>query len=146
MDVSVVRTAGRGLPLRELARFAREVARLVPPPRGRASLGVALVGDARMRRWNRIYRKEDRTTDVLAFPAGSDPSARRHLGDIAISVPRAREQARRAGHGLGREVRLLILHGYLHLLGYDHETDGGEMARLQRRIEQRLLEPAGRGR
>ncbi len=142
----MVQTAGGELPLRGLAQFAREVARLAPPPRGRASLGVALVGDVRMRRWNRTYRKKDRTTDVLAFPAGSGPSGQSHLGDIAISVPRARGQARRAGHDLGRELRLLLLHGYLHLLGYDHETDGGEMSRLERRIERRLLGPGGRGR
>lgn len=142
----MIGTAGRGLPLGGLARFARELARLVPPPPGRASLGVALVGDARMRRWNRTYRKQDRTTDVLAFPAEADPSERGVLGDIAICVPRARRQARRAGHALGKELRLLLLHGYLHLLGYDHETDVGEMMRLQRSIERRLFGTGGRNR
>ena len=100
-----------------------------------------------MRELNRRFRGRDSTTDVLSFPGDSapDPEGRRHLGDIAISVPTAARQARVAGHGLQRELSVLVLHGYLHLLGYDHETDDGTMLRLQRRLERRLLPTAGGG-
>jgi probable rRNA maturation factor len=87
------------------------------------------------------------TTDVLSFPAGAPPrgaEGEAHLGDILISVPLAARQARERGHGLARELRLLALHGYLHLLGHDHETDGGAMARLERRLARELL-PTGAG-
>lgn len=128
--------AGRGV-----AAFLRRVAGVCPPG-GAARLTVGLVGDRRMRQMNRRWRGKDRTTDVLAFPSGgslSDPE--RSLGDVVISVPRARVQARDAGHPLEREIRILALHGYLHLLGHDHETDRGEMLRLQSRLERRLLTP-----
>ena len=94
-----------------------------------------------MREANRRHRAKDATTDVLSFPAGDNPGPEggRHLGDILISVPQAARQAQAAGHALDRELRVLLLHGYLHLLGYDHETDGGAMMRLQRRLEGRLL-------
>jgi rRNA maturation RNase YbeY len=94
-----------------------------------------------MRALNRRHRAKDATTDVLSFPAGRvpDPEGHRHLGDILISVPQAARQARAAGHPLDRELRLLLLHGYLHLLGYDHERDEGTMLRLQRRLARRLL-------
>jgi probable rRNA maturation factor len=96
--------------------------------------------------YNRRFRGIRSTTDVLAFPGDgtADPQGGRHLGDIAISVPRARRQARAAGHPLAHEVRLLLLHGYLHLLGYDHEADDGRMMRVQRRLEARLLGGASR--
>jgi len=114
---------------------------------------VALVSDARIRALNRRYRRKDRVTDVLSFPAFA-PSARRQgarvrdpwppvsglrpsLGDIVIATGRARRQAREAGHGLGAELRLLALHGLLHLAGFDHERDGGRMARLERTLRRR---------
>lgn len=125
------------------AKLSRFVARLAAEiPHGRADrLGVCLVGDRAMREANRRHRAKDGTTDVLSFPAGArpDPEGGRHLGDILISVPQAARQARAAGHALDRELRVLLLHGYLHLLGYDHETDAGVMMRLQRRLEGRLL-------
>ena len=104
-------------------------------------MGVCLVGDRAMRAVNRRHRAKDATTDVLSFPAGRtpDPERLRHLGDILISVPQAARQARAAGHPLERELRVLLLHGYLHLLGYDHERDDGTMLRLQRKLERRLL-------
>jgi probable rRNA maturation factor len=80
-----------------------------------------------MRRLNREYRGDDRSTDVLAFPAGA-PEV---LGDIVISLPYASRQASRRGESLHREVDRLLLHGYLHLLGYDHEVDHGEMNALE---------------
>lgn len=93
------------------------------------SLGARFVGDREMRRVNRQFRGQDRTTDVLSFP-GEDG----HLGDLLVSVPLARRQAAAAGHGVDRELKTLLLHGVLHCLGYDHETDQGEMERLERRL------------
>lgn len=110
----------------------------------RAAVGsvcVALVSDARIRALNHRYRGTDKSTDVLSFPSGpgGDPS----LGDIVIATGVARRQARAARHAFGTELRVLALHGLLHLLGYDHETDGGQMARLEARLRRRLGLPAG---
>ncbi len=130
----------RRLPLRTLERFLRRLRRACPPPRN-GTLTVHLVSDATMRRYQRQFRGIDESTDVLAFPAGFavfralEPA----VGDIAISVPQAQRQARQLGHSLGRELQLLALHGYLHLLGYDHTRDGGTMRRLERRLVRRLL-------
>jgi len=100
-----------------------------------------LTSDAELRRLNRLFLGSDRTTDVLSFPAPDvRESGRPHLGDLAVSVPQARRQARQAGWRVEEEVSLLVTHGFLHLLGYDHETDHGEM----RRLEERLLARAGR--
>ncbi len=99
---------------------------------------LLLAGDGTIRRLNRTFLGRDRTTDVLSFPFQGDlEPRRRHLGDIAISVPRATRQARRAGWPLGSEMALLLTHGFLHLLGHDHVTDGGTMHRLERRLLQR---------
>lgn len=118
-----------------LARCGREL-----PPRREAELSLCLVGDTAMRRANRRFRAIDRTTDVLSFAdAGSLEAGRLYLGDLMVSVPQARRQAAAQGHALARELKLLSLHGYLHLLGYDHEQDDGLMLRLQRRLERRLL-------
>jgi probable rRNA maturation factor len=104
---------------------------------GRESLGVRFVGDREMRRVNRQFREKDKPTDVLSFPGEET-----HLGDILISVPTARRQAGEAGHGIDRELKTLLLHGVLHCLGYDHETDDGEMERLERRLRKKWLGPA----
>jgi probable rRNA maturation factor len=113
---------------------------------GWQSLGVRFAGDRALRRANREFRGRDQATDVLSFPG--EPGARSHLGDILISVPTALRQAAAAGHHPEREVRLLLLHGVLHCLGYDHETDGGDMERLERRLRRRWLDapalPAGK--
>lgn len=94
-------------------------------------------GDRRIRTLNRRYRRQDRATDVLAFPApASGPGGL--LGDIVISLPYAARQARRRGEPLAAELDRLLLHGYLHLLGYDHETDDGEMESLEDRLRRRL--------
>ncbi|HEX5044279.1 MAG TPA: rRNA maturation RNase YbeY [Candidatus Polarisedimenticolaceae bacterium] len=129
----------------KLRRFAGRLASVLPAGQARA-MGVCLVGDRAMRALNRRHRAKDATTDVLSFPAGRapDPEGVRYLGDILISVPQAARQARGAGHALDRELRVLVLHGYLHLLGYDHERDDGEMLRLQRRLERSLLAGSGR--
>ena len=126
--------------LASLRRFLDRLVALEPP--GRADrLAVLLVSDRAMREYNRRYRGKDAPTDVLSFPAGSarDTEGGRHLGDILISVETARRQARDAGHPLAREMRILLLHGYLHLLGYDHEVDGGVMRRRERRLAGTLL-------
>jgi probable rRNA maturation factor len=118
----------------------------VAPRTARGEVSVAFVGDARMRALNRAYRGKDYATDVLSFP-GEGPSAAQgpgpakptagFLGDIVIATGVARRQARAAGHAFGTEVRVLALHGLLHLLGYDHETDDGTMARVEARLRRR---------
>ncbi len=81
-------------------------------------------------------------TDVLSFPGDGepDPDGSVYLGDVVISAPMAQRQAGREGHSLKRELQTLALHGYLHLLGYDHETDDGKMMRLQRRLQRELID------
>ena len=114
----------------------------VAPSRARGDVTVAFVSDARIRALNRRYRKKDVPTDVLSFPAEGPAEAGRYksrgrsayLGDVVIASGVARRQAREAGHGLQTELRVLALHGLLHLLGYDHERDEGQMSRLERRL------------
>jgi probable rRNA maturation factor len=94
-------------------------------------LTIVLTDDAQLRELNRDYLGINAPTDVLSFPASeTDPeTARRYLGDILISIPRANEQAHAAGHALEAEVQLLTVHGTLHLLGYDH-AEADEKARM----------------
>ena len=112
-----------------LATWLRRVA----PSRTRGVVTVAIVPDARVHALNRRYRKKDKPTDVLSFPA-DEPG---QLGDVVIASGIARRQARSAGHSLQTELRVLALHGLLHLLGYDHETDEGEMSRVERRLRRK---------
>lgn len=119
-----------------LAAWTQDLVAALAP--GRGSLAIRFVGDRTMRRWNREYRSKDKTTDVLSFPGTETPEGP-HLGDVAISVPQAERQAAERGHSLGRELRLLVLHGLLHCLGHDHETDRGEMERLEHRLRRRYL-------
>lgn len=98
-----------------------------------------ITGDADLERWNARYRGKKTPTDVLSFP--SDGSA--GLGDIAISLQRARVQAREWGHETEDEIRILMLHGVLHLLGMDHESDSGQMRRAERRWRRELGLPTG---
>jgi len=108
-----------------------------------SELSVELIGDGRMRRLNRLYRRKDRTTDVLAFPMRESASPYSALlGDVVISVPTAVRQAREAGRSLNDEVAALLVHGVLHLCGYDHEKGPSEAARMQRR-ERALLKAIG---
>ena len=99
-----------------------------------------ITNDAELRRLNRQFRKKDHATDVLSFPAAEPNGA---LGDIAISFERAKQQAARHRHAVGDEIGVLMLHGLLHLLGMDHETDRGRMARTERKWRARLRLPAG---
>ena len=125
-------------------RFARKLQAQVA--RGRA-FDCLITGDAHMRRLNREFRGKDYPTDVLSFPAGDSlghaGGGSPRAGDIAISLPRARAQAKRLGHSAGQEIRILMLHGLLHLLGQDHENDGGRMARAEKDWRARLGLPAG---
>jgi len=102
----------------------------VAPARARGTMTVAIVPDARVRALNRKFRKKDKGTDVLSFPA-EEPG---YLGDVVISSGVAARQARAAGHSLATELRVLALHGLLHQLGSDHERDDGQMARLEHRL------------
>jgi probable rRNA maturation factor len=133
----------QGRPLRA-AGLSTWLARHAPAS-ARGGVTIALVSDARIRALNRRYRGKSYATDVLSFPAGHEPRATSHhafLGDIVIARGVARRQARAAGHAELTELRLLALHGLLHLLGYDHEGDNGQM----RRMERRLLKKGGRAR
>jgi probable rRNA maturation factor len=112
-----------------LARWLQSVA----PARARGAVTVALVPDRRIHTLNRQFRRKDRPTDVLSFPA-EEPG---QLGDVVIALGVARRQAIAAGHPIGTELRILALHGLLHLLGYDHEQDDGRMERLERRLRRR---------
>jgi probable rRNA maturation factor len=128
-----VRAAVEGAP--PAARVRRLIARAARATASRPrEVSVYFCGDRRMRTLNRRYRRQDRPTDVLSFPAGGGAL----LGDIVISVPYAARQARRRRQPTGAELDRLLLHGYLHLLGYDHETDQGQMDALEAQIRRRL--------
>ena len=101
-----------------------------------SSATIAFVSDKTIRQLNRQFRGMDKATDVLSFPSGETDSA--NLGDIAISVDTAAVQAKENGFTFDEEVAQLILHGLLHLSGYDHETDNGEMNRLELRLRRKL--------
>jgi probable rRNA maturation factor len=103
------------------------------------TFSVCLVSDRAMRRYNRDFRQQDKTTDVLSFPLEDDPE---NLGDIIIAVPTAQENASSYGLTLNDELKVLALHGVLHLMGHDHETDRGQMSRLERQWSLRLGLPA----
>jgi probable rRNA maturation factor len=123
----------------------------VAPASARGEIAIALVTDAHIRALNKQYRRTDTPTDVLSFDADADVPAHRFLGDIVIATGVARRQAREAGHSYATELKVLALHGLLHLLGYDHHdpADRGRMARLERRLRARgglrtsLIERAG---
>jgi probable rRNA maturation factor len=104
------------------------------------SVTIQLISDVTMARLNETYRKKHGTTDVLSFPAnGPRPKkGAEYIGDIAISPETARRNARRFSRSLPAEMRILMLHGMIHLAGFDHETDHGEMDRLERRLRKRL--------
>jgi len=136
-------SAEQAAAVRGLAPWLTKIA----PASARGELCVALVSDARMQALNRQFRGKDKVTDVLSFPA--DPSAslragaRGYLGDVVIAAGVAKQQAKAAGHGLNVEIRILALHGLLHLLGYDHDEDDGKMARVEARLRKKAGLPAG---
>ena len=138
-------------PLEKFLSRAQSRLRLAPE-----SLTVALVSNADISRWNRSYRGKNRPTDVLSFPVRRSTPSRRarkaavrrvasteagdgpYLGDIAIAPAVARKNAVRFGRTFETEMRILILHGILHLMGYDHETDSGQMERRERILRRDL--------
>ena len=134
------------LALKSLARFSECVQRELGFPE--ESVTVCFVSDPAMARMNRKFRHKHGPTDVLSFPARHirsrqsrrrrEASANHYVGDIVISIETARRYARRRAHALSSELRVLILHGMIHLAGYDHETDNGEMMRLERLLRRRL--------
>lgn len=126
---------------RTLARF---LAAAQPAVGLRGQVTVLLTTDAEMRRLNRTYRRMNRPTDVLSFPAAESPAGEERLaGDLAISYPTAQRQAAEHGHSVLAEIKILILHGLLHLAGYDHHADHGEMDRRERLLRTRLKLPHG---
>jgi probable rRNA maturation factor len=154
------------IPARDLKEFLSRARRALRLPA--ESVTVCLVTNSEMARWNRAYRRKVGPTDVLSFPVEAKQRKRRtpkrprnsgarkrgdlfspvsfatptpsgsYLGDIAIAPLVARRNARRFGRAFGEEMRMLILHGMLHLMGYDHETDTGEMDRRERRLRRAL--------
>jgi probable rRNA maturation factor len=133
---------------RRLRPWLEDLLAAVAP--GTGSFGVRFASDRELARANRGFRGKEGPTDVLSFPGQPGEPSRPdqpgeageeggHLGDVLISVPTARRQAAAAGHSTGRELRILLLHGVLHCLGHDHETDGGEMERLERRLRRTFL-------
>ena len=131
--VSVTDARGRPVAARGLGPWLARAA----PGRARGHVAIAILPDSHVRRLNRTYRRIDKATDVLSFPGV--PA----LGDIAIARGVAARQARRFGHAQATEWRILALHGLLHLLGYDHETDRGEMSRLEAKLQRRAGLPTG---
>ncbi len=124
LDISVTDARGRPLRAPGLAAWLKRVA----PRQARGAVSIALVTDAHIRRLNRQYRRKDYATDVLTFPDSRD---------IVIAKGVARRQARQLGHSFAVELKVLALHGLLHLLGYDHEQDDGEMRRVEARLRRK---------
>jgi probable rRNA maturation factor len=139
--------------IRALNEFCRRATTALRVRRDAAT--ICLVSDAKIASWNRAYRGKAKPTDVLSFPAGSPPGQSRngklprlpnsggihpagYLGDIAIAPAVARRNARAFGRSLQDEMSMLALHGLLHLMGYDHETDNGAMNRIESHLRRKL--------
>jgi len=121
---------------RRITNLANNVVREVGLPN--SCLAIVFVRDRAIRKLNSTYRGRNTATDVLSFGGGElEPG---HLGDVVISTDRALKQAAEAGLALEREISELIIHGILHLCGYDHETDDGEMNRVELNLRRKLLE------
>jgi len=136
LAVSIVDQRGRPVAASGLGAWLRRVA----PARARGVVSVALVSDQRVRALNLRYRRKDYVTDVLSFPGPPSPQRPEpspYLGDIVIARGVAKRQAREARHSEQTELRVLALHGLLHLLGYDHERDDGRMLRVERRLRRK---------
>ncbi len=128
---------------RRVARLARVVLDRIGRPE--ATLAITFIRDSRMRELNRDFRGLDAPTDVLSFAynegrkSGEPLQDADHLGDLVISTETAARYARELSLGFAREIDHLVIHGTLHLAGYDHETDNGEMSRLERKLRKELL-------
>jgi len=151
LEVSVVSEGRRNASAKGLGQWLARIA----PRYARGTVSIALLPDSKVRALNLRYRGIDKATDVLSFPekgsagffAGSRATRKNlptpFLGDIAIACGIAQKQAKQLGHSLRVEFRVLTLHGLLHLLGYDHEDDGGRMARVEARLRRKAGLPAG---
>ena len=124
---------------RTLGKFLAEAQTAV---RLKGQVTILLTTDAAIKKLNKQFRGKNKATDVLSFPADG-PAAEGMAGDLAISVTTALGQAIEQGHSLSTEIKVLILHGLLHLAGYDHEADEGQMARREKRLRAKLGLPAG---
>jgi rRNA maturation RNase YbeY len=135
------------LAARPLQEFLRETQRILKI--ANSEITIAFVSDAEIARWNQAYRKKKGPTDVLSFPAtmglGHRLAAKANgakqpeiLGDIAIAPETARRYAKKNGRTLASEIRVLMLHGVLHLMGYDHENDAGQMNRIEHKLRRKL--------
>ncbi|HEY6197837.1 MAG TPA: rRNA maturation RNase YbeY [Candidatus Binatia bacterium] len=137
MSVDVVsRVRGRKLPLRRIQRTAEKILDFVDE--SESELSLAFVGNAAIAKLNKKYRRKSKATDVLSFPA--EPAANGGpglLGDVVISVDKAREQAQAGGWTLTQEIDRLLIHGIVHLLGYDHERSAKD-ARVMRALEKKI--------
>ncbi|HSE85912.1 MAG TPA: rRNA maturation RNase YbeY [Candidatus Binatia bacterium] len=143
MPVEIVRKQASGtFSNRELKRIALKILELVE--QSQAELSIALVNNKEIRKLNAQYRRKDYPTDVLSFLAGNGlPSKVRLLGDVVISVEKAEEQAKQRGRTVNEETATLLIHGILHLLGYDHERSPSAariMGRLEKKIYRTLCE------
>ena len=133
----IFRSTSRQISKRDLRAYAEQLAKRL----GHGRPFCCLIADDReLRRLNKQFLGKDYTTDVLSFPSGSPVGS---LGDLAISLDRAREQAREQGHLMAVEVKVLMLHGVLHLIGLDHERDRGTMKRIETQWRKKLELPAG---
>jgi probable rRNA maturation factor len=144
------RTAASGPPKSFRTPSARTLGRFLSGAQAavglRGQVTVLLATNATIRDLNRRFRGKDEATDVLSFPAEpfkNTKAAERVAGDVAIGVETARSQAAEQGHALATEIKVLILHGLLHLAGYDHETDAGKMQRREHQLRARLGLPPG---
>lgn len=143
MPVEITRTgAGNKFPSRALKKIAQAILILVG--QAQAELSLALIGNTEMQKLNARYRRKDYPTDVLSFPIEETlPAAHRVLGDVIISVEMARQQAKERGCTADQEMVTLLIHGIVHLLGYDHERsakDARVMKRLENKIYRQLCE------
>lgn len=133
----IIRKAVRGISAAALERFTVRARRAAGV---RGEVDVLIASSSVIRRLNRRFLGKDRPTDVLSFPSAQ---ANGFAGDIAIAADVGARNARRFGHPCGEELKILILHGMLHLAGYDHENDRGEMARKEERLRSELRLSAG---
>ena len=143
MPVDLVRrVAGREISSRRLKKIAQVLLELAE--RRDVELSLALIGNAEMQKLNARYRHKNYSTDVLSFPGPENlPTRAPVIGDVIISVDKAREQAKQQRHTVDREIVTLLIHGFVHLLGYDHERsahDARIMARLEKKMVRRLCD------
>lgn len=139
MIETINRQRGRKINAKQWRDFAEDALRVVG--NSERDLTIVFVSDDAIRKLNRQFRGKNYATDVLSFPGSAEPfevDQQKQLGEVVISVQRAAAQARSNGLSFANEVKQLILHGLLHLSGYDHETDKGEMNRLELRLRKRL--------